>query len=98
MMNREAVDNSDENKSNTGIVPNGLQAYWAENNLRSLDGIPALRSAPYSNEKPQSCWQPPKRKTASTAIDTLKAIVDEKLVGGLIAGVIISVVYFRFSK
>jgi hypothetical protein len=97
-MNKEAVDNSDENKSNTGIVPNGLKAYWTQKNLRSIDGIPALRSAPYSDEKPQSCWQPPKKMAAPTMLNTLKAVVDEKLVGGLIAGVLISAVYFRLSK
>jgi len=54
--NVEALDRASDGTSSTEISQKGIKAYWTQKNLRSLDGLPGLLTAPDSKVTPVSVF------------------------------------------
>lgn len=88
----------------------GLRAYWLKNNVKSMDGLPGVTSAPYAKPTPQSTWKltgkPETGKYDNEAASTTsvvrgKAMVgsqDAKLVAAFSLGVLVTMLSIRLSN
>jgi hypothetical protein len=103
---KEAVDGANVSSDDSPPPSNGLKGYWVANNLRGMDGLPALQEAFKSPLKFQS-----KKITQvgeftvglSTQLYSAVGIrtdgsLDVKPLFSFLFGVLVSFLYFRFAS
>lgn len=52
----ESCDRASDGAASTEVDRKGIKAYWTQHNLRSLDGLPGLLTAPDSKVTPVSVF------------------------------------------
>ncbi len=87
----------------------GLRAYWLKKNVKSIDGLPGITSAPYAKPTPQSTWKLGGESEIGKYDDESAGIVpvfhgkasvgnqDAKLVAAFSFGVLITMLSIKLS-
>lgn len=104
---REQKDRAEQGRSNRG-----LQAYWAEKNMESMDGLPGLESAFACERVPESVFDEAVEGRKEMACAESSAVVkggalgtigkgayagELKFVLGMVMGVLLAVLYSRLD-
>jgi len=81
---------------------NGLRAYWALKNLRSIDGLEGLSSAHKSDVIPQCVYDKAKEgrlvQNGTTSPAVYQNTDNVKFLAGLVLGLVVSAIYVRLGK
>ncbi|KLO07053.1 hypothetical protein SCHPADRAFT_860669 [Schizopora paradoxa] len=87
----------------------GLRAYWLQNNVLSMDGLPGITTAPYAKPTPRSTWKlegkPEMGKydnvTSDTSTEVHKRTIigdhETKLVAAFSLGVLVTMLSIKLS-
>jgi hypothetical protein len=88
-----------DRKAEAGFRPdNGLKAYWALKNLRSIDGLEGMSIAYKADVTPQSIFDKAEERKpykASVVMGSRRNTGEVKFLAGLLLGIVLSAIYVR---